>query len=118
MCQSGAGVGQAVEIILALAARGDDSAVPKQRQMMADGGLALAQLGAQGPHVPLAFGQNQDDLKSRRIADVLEQDRCCASLLYRCSGPLRAFGLPAADLGAGALFTLVLTAMLLPSSTN
>ena len=77
MGQTRSGFGQAVEIILALAARGDDPAVPQKREVMADGGLALAQLGAQRSHVPLAFGKNQDDLKSRRVADVLEQDRCC-----------------------------------------
>ncbi len=77
---------------------------------MADGGLALAQLGAQGPDVPLAFGENQDHLKSGRVADVLEQDRRAASLMISLLGPRNALGLPAADLAAGALLTLVFAA--------
>ena len=60
---------------------------------MADGGLALAQLGAQGPDVPLAFGENQDHLKPRRVADVLEQDRCSASLMISLLGPADRLGL-------------------------
>src|ERR1700734_3355671 len=101
MCQPGAGFGQAVEIILALAARGDDSAVPKQRQVVADGGLALAQLGAKRSDMPLAFGENQDDLKSRRITDVLQQDRCSTSLVVSLLGSAESLRFPRGRLGGG-----------------
>ena len=105
MCQTGSGVRQAVEIILALTARGDDSAVPQERQVMADRGLALAQLGAQSTHVPLSFGKNQDHLKSRRVADVLEQDRCSTSLMVSLLGPTNRLGLARGRLrGGGALY--------------
>ncbi len=90
----------------------------KKRQVMADRGLALAQLGAKGSHVPLAFGKNQDDLKPRRVADVLEQNRCSTSLMISLLGSTESLWLARGRLGAGALFTLVLTAMKLPSSTN
>ena len=52
----GAGVGQAVEVVLALAAGGDDPAVAEQGQVMADRRLALAELGAEGADVLLALG--------------------------------------------------------------
>ena len=45
---------------------------------MADGGLALAKLGAQGANVPLAVGEDQDDLETSGVTDVLEQDRRAA----------------------------------------
>ncbi len=77
----GAGIGQAVEVVLALATGRDDSAVPEQGQVMADGGLALAQLVAKRADMALALGQGQDDLKPRRIADVLQQDRGATRLL-------------------------------------
>ena len=51
--------------------------------------------------MPLTFGKNQDDLKSRRVADVLEQDRCATSLMISLLGPTRALGFPAADFGRG-----------------
>ena len=76
--QAGAGLGQAVEIVLALAAWGDDSTVPQKGQVMADGGLALAQSGGQGPDVTLSLGEDQDDLEPGGVADVFEQNgaRC------------------------------------------
>jgi hypothetical protein len=72
MSQIGAGVGQAVEVILTLTAGGDDTAVPQECEVMADGRLALAKLRAQGTDVAFAFGKNQDDLKPGRIAHVLQ----------------------------------------------
>jgi hypothetical protein len=41
-CEVGAGVGEAVEVVLALAAWGDDSPVAQEGEVMADGGLTLA----------------------------------------------------------------------------
>src|SRR4051794_33417983 len=49
-------LGQAVEIVLPLAAWRDDPAVPQQGQVMADGRLALVQLLAERAHVLLAVG--------------------------------------------------------------
>src|SRR5690348_5707870 len=72
--QIGAGVGEAIEVVLTLAPGGDDAAVPEQRQVVADGGLALAELGAEGADVLLALGEDQDDLQAGRVADVLQQD--------------------------------------------
>ena len=43
--------------------------------MVADGGLALVQLAAEPPDVPLALGEHGDDLEPGRVADLLEQDR-------------------------------------------
>lgn len=40
----GAGVGQAVEVVLTLAAGGDDATVTEQCEVMADSGLTLAEL--------------------------------------------------------------------------
>src|SRR5437763_1252135 len=53
-------LGQAIEVVLPLAAWGDDAAMPEEGQVMADGGLALVQFLAQGPHVLLARGERQD----------------------------------------------------------
>ena len=85
--QVATGVGQAVEVVLTLAAGGDDAAVSQQSQVMADGGLALAELGAQGTDVSLAIGQDQDDLEPGGIADVLEQDRRAAGDVKPLFGP-------------------------------
>ncbi len=65
----------------------------KQRQVMADGGLALAELGAQGAHVALALGEDQDDLKPGGVADVLEQNRCAPGLLKPLLGAAEGLGL-------------------------
>src|SRR5206468_1469939 len=70
-----ADIGQAVEIVLALAARGDDPAVSEQGQVVADRRLALAELRAEGSDVLLAVGEDQDHLEASRVADVLEEDR-------------------------------------------
>src|SRR5262249_47320695 len=65
---------QAVEVILPLPAGGDDAAVPEQGEMVAHGGLALAKMIAERSHVLLALGENENDLKARRGADVLQKD--------------------------------------------
>src|SRR3974390_1875996 len=87
--QVSAGVGEAVEIVLALAPRCDDAAMPEQRQVMADGRLALAQLGTQGANVAFALGEDQDDLKAGGIAHMLEQDRRPLCLLEPVVGSFR-----------------------------
>src|SRR5262249_52789838 len=105
--QVGAGLGEAVEVILALAPRRDDAAVAEQGEMMADGRLTLAELGAQGADVPLPLGEDQDDLEPGGVADVLEQDRGAACLVIPLLGPADGLG-PSPDrlggrrsLGAG-----------------
>src|SRR4051794_6091363 len=67
-----ADIGQAVEIVLALAARGDDPAVAEQGQVVADRRLALAELRAEGADVLLAVGEDEDHLQASRVADVLQ----------------------------------------------
>ena len=71
-----AGVGEAVEVVLALAATIDDSPVPQQGQVVAHGRLAHVELVAQPPDMALPLGEQGDDLESGRVADLLEQDRC------------------------------------------
>ena len=71
-----AGVGEAVEVVLALAAAVDDSPVPQQGQVVAHSRLAHVKLVAQSSDMPLPFGEQGDDLESGRVADLLEQSRC------------------------------------------
>src|SRR5271157_3207839 len=101
----GAGFGQAVEVVLALAARGNDIAVPQERQVVADGRLALAELGTQGADMALTLGEDQDHLKPGGVAHVLEQDRRPFGLLEPLIGGLDALGFavgrPSCDRGLG-----------------
>src|SRR5205823_12581891 len=90
----------AVEVILALAARGDDPAVTEQGQVMTDGRLALAELRAEGADVLLPLGQDQDHLEAGRVADVLQEDRGALGVLEPLVGPLLGPG-PAGRLGGG-----------------
>ena len=76
-----ADVGEAVEVVLALAAGGDDPAVAEQGEVVADGRLALAELRAEGADVLLAVGEDQDHLEPGRVADVLQEDRGPLGLL-------------------------------------
>ena len=69
-----AGVGEAVEVVLALAATIDDSPVPQQSQVVAHRRLAHVKLVAQPPDMVLPLGEQGDDLESGRVADLLEQD--------------------------------------------
>src|SRR4029077_2502367 len=71
---------------------------------MADGGLALAKLRAQGTGVAFAFGKNQDDLKPGRIAHVFEQDGCSASLMISLLGAAEGLGLRGGRLGGWGTF--------------
>ena len=117
--QVGPGVGQAVEVVLALTARRDDPAMAEQGQVMADGGLALAQLVAQGADMALALGEDQDHLQTRGVADVLQEDRRTSGLLEPIVGLfLRrvllgvAFGVAATCLGL--VFVVAISRELLP----
>src|SRR4051794_2874422 len=74
-------LGQAIEIILALAARGDDPAMPQERQVMADRGLTLLQFVREGPDVTLAVREHQDHLQTGRITDLLQEHRGPLDLL-------------------------------------
>ncbi len=47
--------------------------VAEQGEVVADGGLALAQLFAQRTDVPFAFGQHQDHLEAGRVTDLLPE---------------------------------------------
>ncbi len=68
-----AGIGQGVEIMLARAPRLDQPAVPQQREVVADGGLALrAKIGTQLGNIPLFFAQEHEHLKASRIRDLLQ----------------------------------------------
>src|SRR5262245_33847324 len=67
--------------------------------MMADGGLALAELGAEGADMPLPLGEDQDDLEPRRVADMLEQDRRASRLVIPLLGPAEGPGLGPDRLG-------------------
>ncbi len=69
------GVAQAVEVVLAEAARRDDPAVAEQGEVVADGGLGLAELLAEGADVVLGLGEEEDHLEPGRVADELEEDR-------------------------------------------
>src|SRR5271165_4221700 len=65
-----AGVGKAVEVVLALAAV-YDSPVPQQGQVVARSRLAHVELVAQPPDMALPFGERGDDLESDRVAEML-----------------------------------------------
>ena len=67
-----AGIGKAVEVVLALAAAVDDSPVPQQGQVVAHSRLAHVELAAQPPDMALPFGEQGDDLESDRVAEMLE----------------------------------------------
>src|SRR5262249_47226196 len=71
--------------------------------MMADCGLALAQLRAKRADVALTVGKDQDDLEAGRVADVLEQDRRAASLMKPLLCCPEALGLARDHLGGRAL---------------
>src|SRR5271157_281827 len=71
-----AGVGKAVEVVLALAAAVHDSPMPQQGKVVAHGRLAHVELLAQPPDMELFFGEQGDNPESGRVADLLEQDRC------------------------------------------
>jgi hypothetical protein len=69
-----AGLGQGVEIMFAGATRLDQPAMAQEREVVADGRLALgAQIGAQLGDVPLFFTQEHEHLKAGRIRDLLQQ---------------------------------------------
>jgi len=53
----------------------------KQRQVMADSGLALAKLLAQCANMLFGFLKDQNDLEPGRIADVLQQGRGAPSVV-------------------------------------
>ena len=91
--QFGPDLGQAVEVVLALTARGDDPAVTEQGQVVADGRLALAELRAKGTDVLLAIGQDQDHLEPGRVADMLQEDRSTLGLLRSLISGLDRLGL-------------------------
>ena len=65
---------------------------------------------AQGADVPLALGEDQDDLKAGRVADVLEQDGCAAGLVEPLLGAAVRLGLRGDRLGTGAALALVFVA--------
>ena len=67
-----AGVGKAVEVVLAPAAAVYDSPVPQQGQVVAQSRLAHVELVAQPPDMALPFGEQGDDLESGRVAEMLE----------------------------------------------
>jgi hypothetical protein len=71
-----AGIGEGVEVVLALAATIDDSPVPQHCQVVAHRRLAHVKLFAQPPDMVLPFGEHGDDLESGRVADLLEQTSC------------------------------------------
>src|SRR3954462_2518072 len=56
-----AGVGEAVEVVLALAATIDDSPVPQQGHVVAHGGLGHVELVAPPPDMALPLGERGDD---------------------------------------------------------
>lgn len=76
-----AGLGEAVEVVLALSARLDDSSVPEQGKMVAHGRLTLVQLAAEAADVSLPFRKHEEDLEPGRIADLLEKNRSPSNLL-------------------------------------
>src|SRR4051794_2487288 len=80
-------LGQAIEVVLALAARGDDTAVPQQGQVVADGGLAHVHLLADGADMLLTLGEHQDHLQPRRVADLFQEHRRPLRLLEPLVGP-------------------------------
>ena len=66
--------GQGIEIVLAGAARLDQTAMTQEGKMVADSGLALrAQIGAELGDIPLFFAQEHQHLQASRIGDLLEQ---------------------------------------------
>jgi len=67
-----AGVGKAVEVVLALAAAVYDSPESQQGQVVAHKRLAQVKLVAQSPDMAFPFGKQGDDLESGRVADLLE----------------------------------------------
>ena len=71
-----AGVGKAVEVVLALAAAIYDSPESQQSQVVAHSRLAHVELVAHPPDMALSFGEQADNLESGRVADLLEQNRC------------------------------------------
>ena len=76
-----AGLGQGIEVVLAGAARLDQPAVAKQRQVMADGGLALgAEVRAQLGDISLLLAQEHEHLQPSGIGHLLEQLRDAADL--------------------------------------
>ena len=81
-------LGQPVEVVLALASRGDDPAVSEEGEVVADGGLAHVQLLADGADVLLPLGEHEDDLEPGGVADLLEQDGRPLRLLEPLVGPL------------------------------
>ncbi len=89
----GADLSQAVEIVLALTARGNDSTVTEQGQVMADGRLALAELGAKSTDVLFAIGEDQDYLEPGRVADVLQENRGTLGLVGSLISGLDGLGL-------------------------
>ncbi len=108
--QVGAGLGEAVEIILALAARGDDAAVAEQGEVVADGGLALAELGAQAPTCRSPSARIR--ITWRRVGSLtcLRRMEARRAFWNRCSEPRCAFARGATVLVAVAALGLVLVA--------
>jgi len=71
-----AGVGKGVEAVLAVAAAFDNPPVPQEGQVVAHSRLAHVKVVAQPPDMALPFGEQGNDLKSGRVADLLEENRC------------------------------------------
>src|SRR5262249_24310935 len=61
--------------VLALTAWGDEAAVPQEGEVVAGGGLTVLQDLAERPDVPLALGEQEEDVEPGRGADLLEQGR-------------------------------------------
>src|SRR4051794_16688140 len=93
--ESMAGVGEAIEVVLALAAAVNDSTVPQKNQVVAHHSRAQVKQVAESPDVVLSFREQADDLESGRVTDWLEQVRrpldllCTKQTFVHCLGRLR-----------------------------
>ena len=106
----GAGLGQAVEVVLALATGGDDAAVAEQGEVVADGGLALAELAHRAPTCRSPSARIR--ITWRRVGSLTCLSRMDArrALLNLCSTPRYAFGFGATVLVVVAALALDLVA--------
>jgi len=75
-----AGVGKAVEVVLALAAAVYDSPESQQGQVLAHSRLAEVELVAQPPDMALSFGEQADNLESGRVGSLT----CLSRIAARC----------------------------------
>ena len=77
VCQQSTFFGQGINIVLAFTAWLDQSAIAKFCQVVAHGGLALAaKFVANVPDIMLGIGQQQQDLQTRWVGNLLQQVRC------------------------------------------